>query len=579
VLTRPKEQTLPPPMIYIVCMTSILVYLTLRPWKNDMELQGQTQKFSFLLIKSVLEFSRCFIPVTLFYVALSIFFSGSDETTIRVLRTYEADLHTLKDFLSHLKLTPTVSFVALLLAFALTLVANRVEMLRLHKQRVERLHALLRKYHKWVGKVTLVVTLLGSFTFFGQTVASQQIGHLEATIKDLRQKCEQFRTALEDEIRFRTATQTMKQLPSVSPSFRPALDACEKVDREQQELTKDRKASAEYKIKSPKLDLLLADYDNRQTKVNTVVTEPDVRTRLDTTAVRAYESSLSSAKIEKLEALLAEYRLESAQQIKAAFETPLGSQVGSTILKMILSERYLPGVKALTDAFPIAGPLLSVLSDSARTKASNLIADATDRIARAAIAERAPTLAEGIEHEASKVAAAVVQNVSEPGPAIIADTISAAQSNANRIRDIHAEFQTLLKEKKEKISNENKVLAQRLAARRRMTDRYQNASQPVREAMIRFENAVDGLVEDGKKRDDPLKQKEFLEATDRAIAQRDFFRKLSDLAVLAHEDFVDPGISETFQELERNAEQSRQRERNLIERERERIRVEHPRIL
>ena len=162
--------------------------------------------------------------MTFFYSILSASVSnaGSDQSTIALLLEYERRLQGVKDLLKSLKLTPGYSFLVLVCAFFLALLARSVAVLGPYEKRIEKLHSLLGKYHKWIGRTAIVVGLLASFTFFEKSV-SAGLGRVQIAIKDTREKGEQVRREIEEAVADEVAPALAQQLFTVFPPLQQAF--------------------------------------------------------------------------------------------------------------------------------------------------------------------------------------------------------------------------------------------------------------------------------------------------------------------------------------------------------------------
>ena len=161
-------------MIYTLFVGSGVLFCVLYRQRRRMQQRGQTKTFRFLLIENTLDFLLPFLAVTFFYSILgaSVSNAGSDQSMIALLLEYERRLQGVKDLLKSLKLTPGYSFVVLVCAFFLALLARSVAELGPYEKRIEKLRWLLGKYRKWIGSTAIVVGLLASFTFFEKSVSA-----------------------------------------------------------------------------------------------------------------------------------------------------------------------------------------------------------------------------------------------------------------------------------------------------------------------------------------------------------------------------------------------------------------------
>jgi hypothetical protein len=426
-----------------------------------MEAGGRTREFAFLLVDNALKFLMPFTAVTLFYVGLSFLTSGGDDATIALLRKYEYLLDKLSSLLKQLKLTPVWSLFVLIIAFVLTLIANSIVVFRPYKARIERLHSFLEKYHKWIGRVATVVTLLSSFTFFGGTVPRQR-ARLEVAIKDLREQGEAFRDTLDEEVRARVASDLMHVLPVRLPNFRPIAAVYEAIDKKHEKLVREKKASAGYRIKSPETDAVSADLKSRKEKIAVLFREEKITTEPRENASRRHEGSISKSKLYALQKDTKAFATHAAQMAKEAFETPLGSRIGTSIIKLLISERHVPVLQTLTAEIPITGPLLSILTESVRKKASIFIEDTTDSLAATLFEKPHSSVQDAINSSANDASKAILKDISASNiPSFEVET-SLAQSELTKIDSAEKDFQTRFESAKNLLREQNQNLINRL---------------------------------------------------------------------------------------------------------------------
>ena len=375
-------------MIYALFVGSGVLFCVLYRQRRRMQQRSTTKTFRFLLIENTLDFLLPFLAVTFFYSILSASVSnaGSDQSTIALLLEYERRLQGVKDLLKSLKLTPGYSFLVLVCAFFLALLARSVAVLGPYEKRIEKLHSLLGKYHKWIGRTAIVVGSLASFTFFEKSV-SAGLGRVQIAIKDTREKGEQVRREIEEAVADEVAPALAQQLFTVFPPLQQAFAVYEQFDKDYEEFEREKAATEEYRISSPETERLDADLMRRQTKLNEALEQVAPAERAEA-PVRAYEGSLSKQKAKLMEAALQKrFAVFAARRARQVFGSPLGREVGNRILTAILSEKHLPAVKNLTTDFPIVEPILAILTESVRKKAAASISEATDRIAEKAYRE------------------------------------------------------------------------------------------------------------------------------------------------------------------------------------------------
>jgi hypothetical protein len=567
-------------MIYFAFATSLVLLVILRQGRRRMQIEKQTQKFSFLLIDNAVKFLRPFMVVTLFYLVLTIFLNGSSETTIGVLREYERWLNKVQNLLKYLKLTPALSLLVLVVAFAATLVADAFATLRPYKERIEQYHSFVEKYHKWIGRVATVITLLGCFTFFGGTV-SRAHGRLELKITDMRTKGEELRNAVEEELSKTTAANVMHALPSTAMNFKPVSALYEEIDRKYKELVREKEASSKYKIESRAAEETLADFQSSNVRIESFSTPARTAEASQETRARKYESSISKSKLNRLQHELEEYVGQSARLAKEKFETPLGSRIGTSVLKILISERHIPVLNALTTAIPIAGPLLSIITDSITTKASMLIGSTTDSIIAAAVDNNPPALQDSIETSAKNVSAAVLKDISANNTPISGVEETLARSNLAKLDAAEKELHTRLENEKGAFRELNRVLLKNLRAslvttqaepshetgvwpRLRLPDsrlglgdfpqlpgeEMIDATKRVSEQQSKFIVAVERLIDQSEKIDDPLKQNEILIAiTTTVSSDKSLEIKAASLGKLAGLQLNDEVVKKSFNEI------------------------------
>jgi len=572
-------------MIYFAFATSLVLFVILRQGRRRMQLEKQTQKFSFLLIDNAVKFLRPFMVVTLFYLILTLFVNGSSEATIGVLHEYERWLNNVQNLLNYLKLTPALSLLVLVIAFAATLIADAFVILRPYKERIEHYHSFVEKYHGWIGRVATVITLLGCFTFFGGTV-SRAHGRLEVKIKDMRTKGEELRNAVEEELSKATAANIMHALPSTAMNFKPVSTLYEEIDRKYKELVREKEASSKYKIESRAAEGTLADFQSSNLRIESFSTPARTAEASQETPARKYETSISKSKLNRLQHELEEYVGHSARLAKEKFETPLGSRIGTSVLKILISDRHIPVLNALTTAIPIAGPLLSILTDSIRTKASILIGSTTDSIIAAAVDNNPPTLQDSIETSAKNVSAAVLKDISANNTPISGVEETLARSSLAKLDAAEKELHTRLENEKGAFRELNRVLLKKLRAslvttqaepshetgvwpplrlpdsRLGLRDFQQlpgeemiDATKRVSEQQSKFIVAVERLIDQSEKIDDPLKQNKILIAiTVTVSSDKSLESKAASLGKLADLQLKDEVVKESFNEIGRQSD-------------------------
>jgi len=571
-------------MIYFVCAVSAVLFAILRRIRQQMETQQRTRTFSFLLVDNALSFLRPFVVVTLFYVVLSLIVNGGYESTVEVLRKYERLLDSVKNLLKQLKLTPSASLFVLIIAFVLALVADAIAILRPYKARIERLHSFLEKYHKWIGRITTVVTLLASFTFFGGTV-SRERARLEIAIKDMCERGEELHNTLEEELRTRVADDILRALPSAVVSFQPLSTIHEEIDRKYDEFIREKQASAEYRIESPATEALLTDVQSRKAKIEVLAGPAEITTPTQKLPERQYEGLISKPKLSALQKETTAFAGRSARLAKEAFETPLGNRVGVSILKMLISERHIPALEALTSDIPIAGPLLSILTDSVRKKTSMLISDATNSIAAASFEPTPPSLRTAIDATVNDVTAVILTDISGPNASNFGVEEALGQTNLAQLDAAERDFHARLENEKTLIRERNRLLVQRLRTtktatpseypaetmdfmpdRRRWNSTFEDLPalrldlRPEEIVLVpnpsaqpsKFDRALGRLIDKAEQVEDPFRQNRRLNAIMDVMSRVESFeKKAASLAKVAAFEFGDDTVAESFKEIVR----------------------------
>jgi hypothetical protein len=501
-------------MIYFACAISVVLFWILRRVRKRMEAGGRTREFAFLLVDNALRFLMPFMGVTLFYVGLSLLTSGGDDETIALLRKYEHLLDKLSGLLKQLKLTPIWSLFVLIIAFVLTLIANPIVVFRPYKPRIKRLHSFLEKYHKWIGRVATVVTLLSSFTFFGGTVPRER-ARLEVAIKDLREKGEAFRNTLDEEVRERVAADLMHALPFTLPNFRPIAAVYEEIDKKHEELVREKEASAGYRIESPETDAVSADLQSRKEKIATLFREEEITTEPRENASRKYEGSISKSKLYALQKDTKAFATRAARVAKETFETPLGSRLGTGIIKLLISERHIPALQTLTAQIPITGPLLSILTESVRKKASILIENTTDSLAAALFEKPNSSVRDAINSSANDVSIGILKGISVSDLPTFEVETSLAQIDLAKVDAAEKDFHTRFQSAKNLLREQNQNLINRLRHPIEMRNTLRMVVMPIAQLTV---NDLDGKVVAPAPRMSALEEKE-QRRIDRAVEQ------------------------------------------------------------
>ena len=567
-------------MIYALFVGSSVLFCVLSRQRRRMQQRGATKTFRFLLIENTLDFLLPFVAVTLFYSILSASVSnaGSDQSSIALLQEYERRLQGVKDLLKSLKLTPGYSFLVLLCAFFLALLARSVAVFGPYEKRIEKLHSLLGKYHKWIGHTAIVVGLLASFTFFEKSV-SAGLGRVQIAIKDTREKGEEVRREIEEAVAGEVAPALAQQLSTVALPLERAFAVYEQFDKDYEEFEREKAATEEYRISSPETERLDAELKRRQTKLNHALEQVAPAERAEA-PVRAYEGSLSKQKAKLMEAALQKrFAVFAARRAKQVFGSPLGREVGNRILKAILSEKHLPGVENLTADFPIVGPILAIFTESVRKKAAASISEATDRIAEKAYLEGGSTLEPDIAATAADIASGITRSVPPVPAQVLVEAERASRADLAKVETARDEYHDILEVRQTKLREANHMLTQKMSieARRvgeatklprhvRKTPKFLETDDPLvspentrilkrlRSAETdssgllgpdttsaglfpsKFATAVDKLIEESSAIGDPLAQNKFLTRVETELSKGDSYAtKVRGLAALAGE--------------------------------------------
>ena len=168
---------------------------------------SHNKTFRYFLFDKGVELTACLWIVVSFYAVLSWIVDGtSDETTLYYLSLLENSLDSLKTFLqSYLIFKPGFSalIMALLLAadIAVAYFISREssavgEESGSKKERVSPVARYLF-YQKWSKRVFLVVTLLCSFTFFGNVVLGERVAHLRARTDKIKEGYKEIKEEVE----------------------------------------------------------------------------------------------------------------------------------------------------------------------------------------------------------------------------------------------------------------------------------------------------------------------------------------------------------------------------------------------
>lgn len=567
-------------MIYALFVGSGVLFGVLSRQRRQMQQRGATKTFRFLLIENTLDFLLPFLAVTLFYSILSASVSnaGSDQSTIALLQEYERRLQGVKDLLKSLKLTPGYSFLVLLCAFFLALLARSVAVFGPYEKRIEKLHSLLGKYHKWIGHTAIVVGLLASFTFFEKSV-SAGLGRVQIAIKDTREKGEEVRREIEEAVAREIAPALAEQLSTVSPPLERAFAVYKQFDKDYEEFKREKAATEEYRINSPETERLDAELKRRQTKLNHALEQVAPAERAEA-PVRAYEGSLSKQKAKLMEAALPKRSaVFAARRAEQVFGTPLGREVGNRIIKAILSEKHLPGIENLTTDFPIVEPILTILTESVRKKAAASISEATDRIAAKGYREGGSSLGPDIAATAADIASGITRSVPPVPAQVIVEAERAGRADLAKVETARDEYRGILEVRETKLREANHMLAQKLSIEARRVGEATKLPEHVRKTPkflatedtllspetngllkslrrgetdssgllgadttsassfpSKFATAVDKLIEESAAIGDPLAENKFLTRVETELSKgNSYAKKVRRLAALAGE--------------------------------------------
>jgi hypothetical protein len=556
-------------MIYALFVGSGVLFGVLSWQRRRMQQGGATKTFRFLLIENTLDFLLPFLAVTLFYSILSASVSnaGSDQSTIALLQEYERRLQSVKDLLKSLKLTPGYSFLVLLCAFFLALLARSVAVFGPYEKRIEKLHSLLGKYHKWIGHTAIVVGLLASFTFFEKGV-SAGLGRVQIAITDTRGKGEEVRREIEEAVAREVAPALAQQLSMVSPPLEQVFAVYEQFVKDYEKFRREKAATEEYRISSPETERLDAELKRRQTKLNHALEQVAPAERAEA-PIRAYEGSLSKQKAKLMEAALQKRSsVFAARRAKEVFGSPLGREVGNRILKAILSEKHLPGIKNLTTDFPIVEPMLAILTESVRKKVAASISEATDRIAEKGYREGGSTLEPEIAATAADIASGITRSVPVVSAQVLVEAERAGRADLAKVETARDEYRGILEVRQTKLREANHMLAQKLSIEARRVGEATKLPTQVRKAPkvletddpllspeisrilkgprsaeadsglfpSKFATAVDKLIEESSAIGDPLAQNKFLTRVETELFKGDSYaKKVGRLAALAGE--------------------------------------------
>ena len=352
-------------MIFPLCLASLLcLYLCYRS-KRSLQNSGLQSSFRFILTSNLFDFLLPLSIVTSVYAVLSFVLSGieSDQTTLETLRNYERNLLSLKERLGYLKLSPGYSLLLIVVLFLLSLVLGS------QRERMEKAYEHFEKYHKWHKRISVVITLLASFTFLGGQVYTRT-DRVQARIKFLEGKYDGYQQELQDALNEGLAYEAHARLVS---TFQRNYSNFNDVDTKLTERSEHVKASYSraietYGLKSSKLAKIKLETRNRRIELHTEIKKLTAANEQlpRTKSSRPPEDAkhLTNQKIENLRARTKQFSSLIAQRFESSLQTPFGKRIAPATLKLIINYKNSPALKGLVAEFPLLEPILSTFTDT-----------------------------------------------------------------------------------------------------------------------------------------------------------------------------------------------------------------------
>jgi hypothetical protein len=205
-------------MIYFLCCLGFVIAFICYKHKCYLEAENKDGTLSYALVTNALEVLFPFTVITLLYAVLSFSISdmGSDQITLEVLRKYERGMQKVQTWLKYCKLSSIYSFLLLGVWFLSALVVRYIWG-QSSGERMERAYAQYETYNKWIKRVSVVVTLLASFTFFGSQVDGLG-GELQAHIKTVQENYNAYASKVEQAVRETVATKVYDHVVDSAPA-------------------------------------------------------------------------------------------------------------------------------------------------------------------------------------------------------------------------------------------------------------------------------------------------------------------------------------------------------------------------
>lgn len=451
-------------MIYALLLVSCALCYLIYAHKRALEVKTNNAGAHYALATNAFELLVPFTAVTFLYsiLAYSLNDMGSDEVTMEALRNYEKRIQEVNGWLAYIKLKPVLSFLLIVLWFATAMIV-RIHINPNASQRLEQAYLKYETYDKWLKRVSTVVLLLTSFTFFDGKVTEFD-RELQVHIKSLEESHEAFADNVAKAVEATVLDGIYKQIDSSAPPTYVKLKelSSEALIRCREALEIYNKTKTDYKYESPRLHEIVNDLQHREEGI-VVSNDKAGHLRQQTTelepSLKHAASKLSQFDLIGLKNLSRVHQQTFWEDGEPVLQTLLGNKITPSALGVLITHKNIAALNYLAADFPILEAILPVFSKALSKHIEMQINLAAERIVQNTMMERSRNANNKVYTEAGKIVQEAVIDWSAVAPGTFAAIEAALRADNLTISTASDEVNSRLAEQRNRVAIENLALA------------------------------------------------------------------------------------------------------------------------
>lgn len=447
-------------MIYLIFSVSCTLCYLAHILKKHLEIEENTKDAFYAFVTNVFEILVPLTAVTFLYsiFAYSLSDMGSDQVTVEALRKYEKRIQEVQGWLTYIKLNSVHSFLLLIIWFFVAMIV-RIRLSPRASERLEKVYAKYESYDKWLKRVSSVVVLLASFTFFGSMVDSLG-GELQVRIKTMSGNYNTFAKQVERAVEASVADGIHKKIESSAPPAYLTLKVFSSRVWEQFAVAAGKYDSTKdhyYIYESPSLNALVNEARKREDHFATVINEADKLLSQTARPVPLLElpaSQLNQSQLSMLNEVVMQHLSSLAARAEPILQTPLGKKIVPGVLGLLITHGNIGTLESLASDIPILKMILPLFSKVLNKNMEIKINQTVRRLAQKAVTTPNLNVVSEIDREAREIVQETVVDWGEIKP----ETFTAIEAA------LKTDERTISAERK-RVTEENRLLYEQVKNR------------------------------------------------------------------------------------------------------------------